>query len=91
MIITLRLFSLLATVLLPFSLLAESRPNILFLMADDLGYADVGFNGNQLVHTPNMDRMAEEGLRFLAFTPWGRFVPPPEPVAKQEDMPCVSA
>lgn len=48
--------------------LAEAeKPNVIFLMADDLGYGDVGFNGNTLVKTPNLDRMAEDGLRFTRF------------------------
>jgi arylsulfatase A-like enzyme len=42
-------------------------PNIVFLLADDLGYGDVGFNGNELVQTPNMDRMAKRGIRFTRF------------------------
>jgi arylsulfatase A-like enzyme len=46
---------------------ADSKPNIIFLMADDLGFGDVGFNGNNLVKTPNLDRMAGDGLRFTRF------------------------
>ena len=39
-------------------------PNIIFIMADDLGYADLGSYGQQVILTPNLDRMAEEGMRF---------------------------
>ncbi|MFP6901606.1 MAG: sulfatase-like hydrolase/transferase, partial [Opitutales bacterium] len=46
---------------------AVEKPNVIFLMADDLGFGDVGFNGNKLVKTPNMDRMAADGLRFTRF------------------------
>lgn len=40
------------------------RPNIIFIMADDLGYGDLGCYGQQLIRTPNMDRLALEGIRF---------------------------
>ena len=45
----------------------SDQPNIIFMMADDLGYDDVGFNGNKLVKTPNLDKMAGEGMRFTQF------------------------
>ncbi len=45
----------------------SAKPNVLFLMADDLGYGDVGFNGNTLVQTPHLDRMAADGIRFERF------------------------
>ena len=41
-----------------------SRPNILFIMVDDLGYADLGSYGQKRIHTPNLDRLALEGMRF---------------------------
>jgi arylsulfatase A-like enzyme len=46
---------------------SSAAPNVIFLMADDLGYGDTGFNGNNLVQTPQMDAMAREGLRFSKF------------------------
>src|ERR1700761_8553672 len=43
---------------------AQPRPNIIFILADDLGYGDVGFQGQQKIHTPNIDQMAADGMRF---------------------------
>lgn len=46
------------------SLRLGASPNIIFIMADDLGYADAGCYGGRTIATPNMDRLASEGLRF---------------------------
>jgi arylsulfatase A-like enzyme len=40
------------------------QPNIIFILADDLGYGDVGYQGQQKIHTPNIDKMAADGMRF---------------------------
>ncbi len=40
------------------------RPNILFILADDLGYGDLGCYGQKQVQTPTLDRLAREGMRF---------------------------
>ena len=42
----------------------NSKPNIIFIMADDLGYGDLGCYGQKLIQTPNIDKLAREGLRF---------------------------
>ena len=42
----------------------EAKPNIIFIMADDLGYGDLGSYGQQVIQTPHLDQMAAEGLRF---------------------------
>lgn len=43
------------------------RPNIIFILADDLGYGDVGMNGQKLIKTPHIDRLAREGMQFTQF------------------------
>lgn len=40
------------------------KPNIIFIMADDLGYGDIGCYGQELIKTPNIDKLAAEGMRF---------------------------
>jgi arylsulfatase A len=42
----------------------ENRPNILLILADDLGYECVGANGGESYKTPNLDRLAQNGMRF---------------------------
>lgn len=52
----------------PVRALSEARPpNLVIILADDLGYADVGFNGRKLYHTPNLDKLAREGTIFRRF------------------------
>jgi arylsulfatase A-like enzyme len=43
---------------------ATRRPNIIFLLADDLGYGDIGAFGQRKIRTPNLDRLAAEGMRL---------------------------
>ncbi|MDZ7691101.1 MAG: sulfatase-like hydrolase/transferase [Balneolaceae bacterium] len=43
---------------------APTRPNIIYIMADDLGYGDIGPFGQEMIKTPSLDRMASEGMRF---------------------------
>jgi len=43
---------------------AERKPNIIFILADDLGYAELGCYGQKRIKTPNIDKLAQEGVRF---------------------------
>ena len=40
------------------------KPNIIFILADDLGYGELGCYGQQKIKTPNIDKLAAEGMRF---------------------------
>ena len=42
----------------------SDKPNIIYIMADDMGYADLGCYGQKLIKTPNIDRLANGGMRF---------------------------
>ncbi|MHC4199739.1 MAG: sulfatase-like hydrolase/transferase, partial [Planctomycetota bacterium] len=42
-------------------------PNILFILADDWGYGDLGCYGNEDIQTPRLDRFAEQGTRYTRF------------------------
>ena len=73
------LFSTIATTLMAASVYGQDsyfvngeqdnsqQPNVIMLMADDLGYGDVGFTGNELIITPHLDQMAEVGVIFDHF------------------------
>ncbi|MCD6354172.1 MAG: sulfatase-like hydrolase/transferase [Prolixibacteraceae bacterium] len=66
-------WSLLLLLLVLFSCIRNEKdasprlPNIILLMADDMGWGDVGFNGNKLIKTPALDKMAHNGLIFTRF------------------------
>src|SRR5689334_23226827 len=46
---------------------APSRPNIVVFLTDDQGYADLSSYGHPTINTPNIDRMAHEGIRLTSF------------------------
>jgi arylsulfatase A len=45
----------------------KSQPNIIFILADDLGYGDIGCYGQQKIETPNIDRLSKMGIHFTNF------------------------
>ncbi len=47
--------------------LAAEKPNLIWVMADDLGYGELGCYGQKVIETPHLDRMAREGMRFTQF------------------------
>src|SRR3954470_18999005 len=53
---------------------APGKPNILVILVDDMGFSDIGCYGGE-IPTPNLDRMAAEGLRFTQFYNTGRCCP----------------
>jgi hypothetical protein len=44
----------------------QQKPNIVLIFADDLGWKDVGYQGSDFLETPNLDRLAKEGMVFSA-------------------------
>ena len=44
-----------------------TKPNIIFIFADDLGYGDIGCYGQQKIETPNIDKLAQKGMKFTQF------------------------
>jgi len=45
----------------------NQKPNIIFIIADDLGYGDIGVNGQEKIETPNINRLAKMGVQFKQF------------------------
>lgn len=46
---------------------AAGRPNILFILIDDMGFADLSIMGNRKIETPNLDRLARDGVLLTQF------------------------
>jgi len=62
-----RIIQLLALCLFAVQLRAAglaNKPNIIFVLADDAGYGDIGPFGQKIIHTPTLDNLANEGMRF---------------------------
>lgn len=51
------------------------KPNMVFILADDMGYSDLGCFGAEVIETPNIDQLASNGLRFINFYNTGRCWP----------------
>ena len=63
--ITLSFLTLL--VLISCSKSINEKPNIIIVMTDDQGYGDLGFNGNEIIKTPNLDQFASESINFTNY------------------------
>ena len=66
-----------ATALLPVALTAQQsqeKPNIMIIIVDDMGYSDLGCYGGE-IHTPNLDSLAQGGMRFTQFFNGARSCP----------------
>ena len=59
--------------------LAADRPNIVFILADDLGWADLGCYGSTYYETPHLDSLAKQGMRFTDAYAAATSVRPPAP------------
>ena len=46
---------------------AEAKPNLIFILADDLGYGDLGCFGQKKIKTPHLDRLAKGGMKLTQF------------------------
>lgn len=56
-----------ATATAPDAPAAKKKPNVVLILADDLGYGDLGCQGSKTIRTPHLDKMAAEGSRFTSF------------------------
>ena len=61
------LVTFLVGLLAPHSAQAAPRPNIIFIMADDLGWTDIGCMGTRYYETPNIDRLSRQGVTMRSY------------------------
>ncbi|MCB9766840.1 MAG: arylsulfatase [Candidatus Omnitrophica bacterium] len=71
---TINLAFVISILLLHVAALHATQPNIVIILADDMGYSDIGCYGSE-IETPNLDRLAENGLRFTQFYNTSRCCP----------------
>src|SRR3954452_5775374 len=69
-----RAFRLALLLALPWFSEAAPRPNIVVILVDDMGYSDIGCYGGE-IHTPNLDKLAQGGVRFTQFHNTARCFP----------------
>ena len=62
--------------ILPFLTSAQEKPNIIFIMLDDLGWTDVGCYGSKFIDTPHIDKLAKGGMKFTDFYAAGAICSP---------------
>ncbi|QNK61518.1 arylsulfatase [Pedobacter sp. PAMC26386] len=62
-----KIATLIVLTLTTLALRAQQRPNVVFILADDMGYGDLGSYGQKLIQTPNIDQLAVNGLLFTQF------------------------
>ncbi len=68
--------------------MCDTRPNIIVIFADDLGYGDLSCYGSETIATPNLDRLASEGLRFTNFYAAAPFCSPSRASILTGRYPC---
>ena len=61
----------------PVEMMAQKQPNFVIIVADDMGYGDVGIYGNEYIKTPNIDQMVRKGMMFTDFHSNGTDSSPP--------------
>ncbi len=59
-----KLITTISFLLFAFAAYAQQKPNVIFILADDLGFGDVSCNGATKINTPNIDKLAKQGIRF---------------------------
>ncbi len=64
---TVFLLFLVVAAVFPVDAAQRERPNVVFIMVDDLGWSDVGYNGSKVYETPCVDRLARQGMVFTDF------------------------
>lgn len=58
------IFKTIITCLITSTIFAQQKPNIIYIYADDLGYGELGCYGQKMIQTPNIDKLASEGIKF---------------------------
>jgi len=75
------LLTLLSLLLVPLAAL-QAKPNIIVILSDDMGYADIGAHGCKDIPAPNIDSIAKGGVRFTQFYNTARCWPTRGPIAR---------